>query len=63
LPHTIRVTFGLADQKPIVSSALPWNGDDAARRGVFVRIGIEAGTDDPNLAKKYNYIGTVTLVK
>ena len=30
LPHTIGVTFGLPDQKPIVSSDLPYNGGDAA---------------------------------
>jgi len=61
LPHTIRVTFGLPDQKPIVSSDLPYNGGDAANLSVRVAVGDVNG--DSADAKKHNYIGTVTLVK
>jgi protocatechuate 3,4-dioxygenase beta subunit len=61
LPHTLHLSFGLAGQKPITSSDLPYSGGDAASLSVTL---YDDGTGvDENAARKHNYVGTVTLVK
>ena len=60
-PHTVRVVFGLADQKPLVSSELPYSGRDPASLIIRVDTGNFGGY--LSKTKPHNYVGIVSLVK
>jgi hypothetical protein len=63
LPHTIGVTFGLPDQKPIVTSSHLYNFPVAANVTVRVAVGDVNGDGDASKTKPHYYVGIVSLVK
>ncbi len=63
LPHTIGVTFGLAGEKPIVTSSLPETFPIAANLVVHVAVGDVDGDGDASKTKPHTYVGIVSLLK
>ena len=63
LPHTIGLTFGLAGQKPLVTSSLPETFPIAANLVVHVAVGDVNGDGDASKTKPHTYVGIVSLLK